>query len=703
MRGTEPNEGWLFAADPAERVLAAVAAGWERPAGSVDGAVFELACSHGLIGLLTPDDVVDRHELSTVQTRAVALGIVMRRSLRRLMERLAAAGIRAAVVKGPALADRLYPTPGQRIFTDLDLVVPSAELGRTLEIVASDPECLGIPPKRPRADKRDIPFRDPSGVVFNVDLHWDLFSYRQLRGRAAGATEQAWERARPPEPDQTHLGWLLPDEVVAAFLCTHALLDHRFRLVLFRDLVEVARHGLDWETAVRFAHDHGLAGFGHLAWSVASALGAAVPGEVLAETSTGGLPLRVARELLPRTDLVRFDGKRPHLLNLAVTLHADRRLDRAVLALRAPRAYPRWRRRVVASKGDRFGSVMVLVSSDRRRGAEVFGERLVEGLRARGWKASLVALRAGGSDPRVQVDDAVGGADVSDVALPRLLRRLLRRRRPDVVLANGGATLRTVVAATRFMPGRPRVVYSSIGEPRYWVRGPWHARIQRYLLGRCDRITAVSEATRSQLIDSMGVAPDRVTVAPTGVPDHWFELDPPLPHPELRVLVAGALSTEKDPLTAVQAINLAAADADVWAKIAGDGPLRTEVEAAAGPRIEVLGSAAEMEELFGWADVLLSTSRTEGLPGVVLEAAAAGRPVVATRVGGTPEVVTDGTTGILVRPGDVEGAAAALKNLAADPERRRRMGAAARELARRYTMGASIDRYEQVLRSTIDG
>ena len=703
MRETKPNGGWLFAADPADRVLAAVAAGRERPPGSIDSPRLELARRHGLVGLLRSDDVADPDGLSALQARLVARGLVMRRSLRRIMDRLAASGVRAAVVKGPDLADRVYPAAGMRTFTDLDLVVPSTDLSAALEVIGSDPACVGIPPKGPRADKRDVLFQDPSGVAFNVDLHWDLFSYRQLRGRAAQAMEEAWARARPPHRDRPHLGWRLPGEVVSAFLCTHALLDHRFRLVLFRDLVEVARGDVDWDAAVGFAHEHGLAGLVHLGWTMAAALGAPVPPEVLAATVTRGLPLRVARELLPRTDLIRFDGRRPHPLNLAITLHADRWSDRLVLALRAPRAYPGWRRRVTRSVRQARRSVVVLVTSDRRRGAEVFGERLVAGLRRRGWAADLVALRAGGDGPRVEIDGSVVGPAASDLEMVLALRRLLRRRRPDIVLANGGATLRAVVTATRAMRRRPRIVYSSIGEPNYWVRGRWHACLQRALIRRCDRVTAVSEATRRQLIERMKVPPERVTTAPTGVPSHWFELPEPEPHDELRVLVAGALSPEKDPVTAVRAIGLAGADIAIAARVAGDGPLREAVEAERIPGVEVLGSVAEMEQLFAWSDVLLSTSLTEGLPGVVLEAAASGRPVVASGVGGTPEVVEHRRTGILVAAGDVEGFAAALRELGKDPELRARMGAAGREHARRFTLEAGIDRYEQVLEGLLDG
>ncbi len=705
MRGDIDDRDWVFAADPAERVLADVAAGRPRPPRSIDAGRLELAHRHGLVGLLDVSDVVDPAELSAIQARLAARGAVMRRHLGRLVERLGEAGVKVAVVKGPDLADRVYPDPAMRYFTDLDLVVPPSDLDRALDVIDADPACVGIPPKGPQADKRDIVFRDPTGVRFTVDLHWDLFSYTQLRGRAAGTMEAAWERAEAPDPARPHLGWRLADETVAAFLCTHALLDHRFRLVLFRDLAEVARRGLAWDELVAVARRAGLAGFAHLAWTVAAALGAPVPESALAGLATGGLALRIACRLLPRTDLVRFDGRRTHPLNLAIMLQADTPRDRMALAVRAPVAYRSWRKRVggdAPAVGEHTPSVVVLVTSDRRRGAEVFGRRLVDGLQARAWDARLVALRSGGAGAGVAVEASLAGQGASDVAVVRALRSYLKAVRPDVVVANGGATLRTLVAATRVWRRRPRTVYSSIGEPSYWLRSRRHGRLQRLLIGRCDHVTAVSEETRRQLIDLMGVPPQRVTTAPTGVPESWFRLAPPEEHPELRVLVAGALAPEKDPLTAARAVREAASDIEVTARIAGDGPLRARLEEVAGDDIELLGSVADMEPLFAWCDVLMSTSLTEGLPGVVLEAAAAGRPVVASSVGGTAEVVEDGVSGLLVEPGDVTGFAAALRELGKDPERRRRMGAAGRELARRYTLDTSIDRYETILRGLID-
>lgn len=276
------------------------------------------------------------------------------------------------------------------------------------------------------------------------------------------------------------------------------------------------------------------------------------------------------------------------------------------------------------------------------------------------------------------------------------MRHRLLGRRPRVVFANGGATLRHCVLASMTVWPRPRLIYGSIGEPRFWLRGMAHRLLQRGLIAGCVGVTAVSQATRDGLVDSVGVRPSKVTVVHPGVDDRWFEIPSSTPHPgPLRVLYAGSLSREKDPLTAVQAIE--GLDGVARMRMAGIGPLGEEVLAGAGDMVELLGSVEDMAAQLEWADVLLLPSLTEGLPGVAVEASAAGVPVVASRVGGTGEVVRDGETGLLVEPGDVEGFVSALKRLAQDRDLRSRMGQAARRVAaERFRLDESIDRYARV-------
>jgi glycosyltransferase involved in cell wall biosynthesis len=116
----------------------------------------------------------------------------------------------------------------------------------------------------------------------------------------------------------------------------------------------------------------------------------------------------------------------------------------------------------------------------------------------------------------------------------------------------------------------------------------------------------------------------------------------------------------------------------------GDGDLRTELERVAHERgwaAEVLfaGYQPAARDFLAAADIVVLPSLFEGLPLVAVEAGAMGRPMVATDVDGTPEVVLDGITGLLVPPGRPERLASAIIELAVDPGRRRRMGDAARD------------------------
>src|SRR5205085_12513615 len=133
------------------------------------------------------------------------------------------------------------------------------------------------------------------------------------------------------------------------------------------------------------------------------------------------------------------------------------------------------------------------------------------------------------------------------------------------------------------------------------------------------------------------------------------------------VLFAGRRSAEKG------IEELLAPTAGMNVVIAGDGPLRHLVPGGLG-----FVPHDELERLYARAAVVVLPSYREGLPLCVLEAMAHGRPVVASAVGGIPELVEDGVTGYLAEPGDVEGLRAALRRLLDDPTLRRRMGAAAR-------------------------
>jgi len=357
---------------------------------------------------------------------------------------------------------------------------------------------------------------------------------------------------------------------------------------------------------------------------------------------------------------------------------------------------------------DHRKSVLVLVASNRRRGAEVFGERLTAGLSGLGWQVDFVALQSVASDRVVGASplsdrENVGRLDMSTI---RMLRHRLASNPPSVILANGGATLRYAVAARATLRSRPVLAYASIGEPRYWLRSAGHTRFQGFLHRRARVILAVSQMTRTQLVDDLHVDKARVHVAHTGVAPEYF-VGPAEPHPELRVVFLGSLSNEKDPESALDVVDRLQRSRDVSMRFVGDGPLADDLAAkvrtsALGDVVHFTGSVSDVTPHLQWADVLILTSRTEGLPGAALEAAAASVPVVAYDVGGTSETMIDGKTGILVDAGNSDAMVTAIERLAGDRETMSSMGRAARKFVEQgFTLDQAIKRYDAILSETI--
>lgn len=218
----------------------------------------------------------------------------------------------------------------------------------------------------------------------------------------------------------------------------------------------------------------------------------------------------------------------------------------------------------------------------------------------------------------------------------------------------------------------------------------------------CARIVAVSDATRRAL-EAQGYPPRLLETLHTGIEPLPVERDPALraslgvPADAPLILSVGRLSETKGHLDLVRA--LAHLDG-VWAVVAGE-----DVESGGAFTRALLGEAArlgvagrlvlagrrdDVPALLASADLLVLPSWVEGLPLVVLEAMAAARPVVATSVGGVPELVADGETGLLVPPRDPEALARAVEAALADGSR---LGAAGRRrVEQRFSFARMIDR-----------
>jgi glycosyltransferase involved in cell wall biosynthesis len=282
-------------------------------------------------------------------------------------------------------------------------------------------------------------------------------------------------------------------------------------------------------------------------------------------------------------------------------------------------------------------------------------------------------------------------------SLRRALRRRLRAERYDVVHAHWVVPNAALVSDLVGRGGEALVV-SCHGSDVFMAERLRPARhLARRALRKAGAVTACSDDLRTRLV-TLGAPPARLRTVPYGVDAAGF--GGARPDPELRgrlgvkegeilVLAVGRLVEKKGFRHLVQA---AAGTPGVVLAIAGEGDLRGELEEqgrASGARLHLLGSLQRdaVAAAMGSADVIAVPSvidragNVDGLPNVLLEALGAGRAVVASRVAGIPDVISDGVHGLLVEPGQAGALGAALVRLRDDAALRARLGDAARRKA----------------------
>ena len=363
---------------------------------------------------------------------------------------------------------------------------------------------------------------------------------------------------------------------------------------------------------------------------------------------------------------------------------------------------------------------------------------LSAGLADRGYDTTLVAGKVGAGEEsmafvaeqrgvRIETLDDLHReiAPLRDLRTILRLARLIRSERPTILhthTAKAGAVGR--IAALLAGDARPPVIVHTFHG--HVLRGYFNPaltaafRLLERLLARvATKLVAVSPEVRDDLV-ALGVAP----AAKFAVVRLGIELDERVDYDEegrkatRRLLgippdafVVGwigrmtAVKRTEDIARTLQA--LVERGVDGYLCLVGDGPDRTRLERrmhelGVAKRCLFVGYQENVARFYDAMDVLLLTSVNEGTPVSVIEALAAGRPVVATRVGGVSDVVRDGVDGFLAEVADVESLAARLAELAGDPELRTRMGNAGRaHVVDRYAVERLVDDIDRLYRSLL--
>ncbi len=362
---------------------------------------------------------------------------------------------------------------------------------------------------------------------------------------------------------------------------------------------------------------------------------------------------------------------------------------------------------------------------------------LAKGLQSRGYETTLVAGRlARGEDSMSFVADELGIEVVplgelhreispvyDPVAVARLVR-VIREVRPHILhthTAKAGAVGRAAALLTG--DARPPViVHTYHGHVLRGYFDPLRTEIfretERALARHTTRLIAVGPEVRDDLVAQHVAPAEKFSVIRLGIDlesrtlgsERRGEFRTLFGVPGDRFVVGWigrmtAIKRVPDVLAAFRMLLDRGVEATLC--LVGDGPDREEIERHAhelgvARHTLFVGYQRDVAPYYAFFDAFLLPSANEGTPVVAIEALAAERPVVATRVGGVPDVVADGEDGFLVEPGDVKALADALERLARDPELRRRFGAAGRaRVVPRYRVERLVDDVDALYRELL--
>lgn len=362
--------------------------------------------------------------------------------------------------------------------------------------------------------------------------------------------------------------------------------------------------------------------------------------------------------------------------------------------------------------------LLFLCTGLNRGGAEMQVFHLAKGLRARGWNAQVLSMLSGGTmadqfrEAGIPLHELQMRRGIPDPRAILRLRRAICLLRPDVVHSHM-VHANLLARITRIICRMPVLVSTahSVTEG-----GRWTEIAYRVTDPMSDLTTIVCNAGAERYVQVGCVPAARLRVVGNGLPVELFRQGVQLRtvtrkqlgmQDEFVWLAVGRFERPKDYFNLINAVKRIGSQHSRFV-IAGDGPLRAQTEALAkqlgvANRVRFLGMRKDVPALMTAADGYVMSSAWEGLPMVLLEAAASGLPIVATDVGANREVVRHDISGALVPPSDPAALASALQRLEQLPaETRKAMGMAGRDLViRNYSLSSVLDQWESIYRSFI--
>lgn len=355
--------------------------------------------------------------------------------------------------------------------------------------------------------------------------------------------------------------------------------------------------------------------------------------------------------------------------------------------------------------------ILHMIGQMERGGAERQLLFLAQSLQERGWQQAVVTFKPGDV-----WDERLIATGIPLLGVPRHQNKLWRLWQLSVVLRRECPTVlhswsnhTNVYARWAWNNPKPRRIFSFRNNPTVDGNGMPMGRVSNAgVYTTADCVISNSHAAlqyardagvkmrRSEVVNNIVIAHGRARPGEnTAVP---------------RIAAAGGLILLKAYDVLLQALGQLAAEGQPFELfLAGDGPERARLEKIAAnlgisERVKFLGGIEDVPALLSNAHLLVHPSRSEGLSNTILEGMAEGLPVVATNVGGTPELITDGKTGLLVPPDQPALLADRIRQLLVNPSLRARLGKAGLEQVRdRCSLASITAHYEHIYRSVVSG
>jgi len=357
--------------------------------------------------------------------------------------------------------------------------------------------------------------------------------------------------------------------------------------------------------------------------------------------------------------------------------------------------------------------VMQIVLSLECGGAERIVVNLVNRLKERFDFSVCVLDKLGdlegelGSKIRVDCMERIEGIDFF---LPFKMARLIKEISPDVIHVHNPTCLFYTAMAVK-LAGRGKIVFTQHG----LAKKSWKmVKALRFLSRFITKAVAVSDDIAGYLEDSYGVNKERIKIIINGIDENVYKSDQSRSQDikekfnlngEYVIGHVARLSPEKDQATLLKAFCKVNSEMErVKLVIVGDGPLKDSLRSKVKSlkledKVLFLGSRNDVQELMNMFDLFVLSSIREGTSLTLLEAMAAGLPIVATKVGGNADVVIDKKTGLLVPPKEPDKLAEAVINLLKDNGLRKKMGKEGRKMVEeKFCLDRMAKEYEKIYR-----